>query len=100
MGLRRKNRIHEERGKGPTMQERLAMAMDETNSINAAKTRLKFQEHWMEVCNVDSPDQIDYDNPIVHLEWFLCEPKMLAKLTAKEPEIRQEVIDLMDDSQR
>ena len=97
MGKLRKERVHEDRGKGPSMKERIVMRMEETHDANTAKVRAQFLEHWMEVCGVDSVDKIDYDNPYVHLEWFLCDFKMIAKLTDGQ---REEVLALMDDQQR
>ena len=97
MGKARKEKVHKEHGDSMSMKERIAMRMEEKHDENTAKTRAKFLDHWMKVCNVDSPDKIDYDNPIVHLEWFLCDFKVLAKLTDGQ---REEVLAMMDDSQR
>jgi hypothetical protein len=51
----------------------------------------------MKVCGVDRPEDIDYSQPNVHLEWFLCDIRMLTRLQHGQ---REEVMALMDESQR
>lgn len=97
MGKNRKNRVHENQGESKRMSERLADWMDEKNDSNTAKVRLQAQELWMEMCNVDRPEEINYDDPRIHLEWFLCDQRVLAKLTNGQ---REEVLEMMDDQQR
>ena len=97
MGKRRKDKVHENQGERMSMKERLVMRMEMTHDQNTAKTRAKFLKHWMEVCGVDSVDKIDYDNPIVHLEWFLCDFTILAKLTDGQ---RENVLAMMDEQQK
>lgn len=57
---------------GQRISERLAMHFDE----NDAKTRFQYYPRWKEIS--DMPDgSIDYDNPIVALEWVLCDRRIL-----------------------
>lgn len=49
---------------------------------------------YMEICGVDTPDRIDYDNPHVKIMEILSDPINLKKLWS--PRTRQEVYDLMD----
>ena len=80
-----------------SLKERLALKMDEMAEQNAAQVRLKYYDRWMKICGVDRWEDIDFDNPIVHLEWFLCDWRMLGKLTDGN---RDEVLALMDEQQR
>lgn len=34
------------------------------------------QKRWMEYCNVDSPEKIDYENPMVKIEFWLLDFKL------------------------
>ena len=97
MGKWRRNKVHEEQGESMTMKERIATRLEESNDNNTAKVRAKALDSWMEICGVDRVEDIDYSNPRVHLEWFLCDFRMLAKLTSGK---REEVLELMDDQQR
>lgn len=64
---------------------------------NAAKTRLKYYDHWANLCGVTEWKDIDFDNPYVHLEWILCDPRVLFKLTGGA---REEALAMMDEQQR
>lgn len=99
MGKAKKERIHEKYGDSPSMRERIAMRMDESNANNTARIRAQAMEYWMELQGVDDPSLVDHseNDPIVHLEWFLCDFRMIAKLTAGK---RDEVLEQMDDLQR
>ncbi len=108
MGKRRKERVHEERGEGPhrerlsedeklSLKERISLKLEESNAQNTATTRLKFYPHWRKVCGVETDEEIDFDNPIVHLEWFLCDFRIQGKLMDGK---REEVLEMMDDVQR
>lgn len=61
-----------------------------------AKVRSKWTDRWMQICGVDTPDEIDYDNPYVHLEWILCDMGIQAKLMAGNLE---SAFKLMDEQQ-
>lgn len=50
---------------------------------------------YMEICKVDTPDQIDYSNPHVQILEILSDPINLKKLWSDKT--RQEVYDLMDE---
>ena len=99
MGKARKNRVHDSQGDSMTMKERIAKHLDESNSDNAAKMRADFLDKWMWMCGTDDPGKIDHseNQPIIHLEWFLCDPRIIAKLTGGR---REEVLEMMDDVQR
>lgn len=100
MGKARKQKVHDEQGPSKTMKERIVDRMEYMNDNNTAKTRAKCFDLWMEMSGVDTPDRINYDDPRIHLEWLLCDFKILGKLTSGKPELRQEVLDMMDDTQR
>ena len=60
---------------GQKIAERLEMHFDEDD----AKTRFQYYPRWREIS--DMPDgSIDYDNPIVALEWVLCDRRILDRL--------------------
>lgn len=39
-----------------------------------AQIRAHYLKDWMEICKVDRPEDIDYQNPHVHIQWLLCDP--------------------------
>ena len=39
-----------------------------------ARTSPEMQSRWMEYCGVDSPEDIDYSNPEVYIEFCACDP--------------------------
>lgn len=39
-----------------------------------ARTSPEIQQRWMEYCGVDSPEDIDYSNPEVYIEFCACDP--------------------------
>ncbi|MBR6911818.1 MAG: hypothetical protein IKN41_08185 [Candidatus Methanomethylophilaceae archaeon] len=71
--------------------------LQDTWGQHAASTRAKYLDRWCRLCGVDDPKDIDYDNPYVHLEWFLCDPRYLIKLTSGK---RNEVLAEMDEIQQ
>lgn len=72
-------------------------SLENSFDANTARVRAKYIPHWMRVCGVDRPEDIDYSQPNVHLEWFLCDIRMLTRLQDGR---REEVMALMDESQR
>lgn len=52
------------------------MKIDDMRNQAAMKTRMNPQmlERWMAYCKVDSPDDIDYADPCVYIEWSACDP--------------------------
>lgn len=57
---------------GQRISERLQMHFEEDD----ARTRFQYYPRWREIS--DLPDgSIDYDNPIVALEWVLCNRRIL-----------------------
>lgn len=62
-------------------------AFDEGYEKNVAQARLKWYDHWMKVCGVETWEEIDWTNPIVSLEWKLCDSKIQAKLMSGQREI-------------
>lgn len=80
-----------------TLKEKMLDKLEESSDENAAKVRYKFGPRWMKLCGVDRWEDIDWDNPYVHLEWFLCDWRMLGKLTDGR---RDEVLAKMDEQQR
>lgn len=55
-------------------------AFDNNYEKNVAEARMKWYGRWAKVCGVESWEDIDWANPIVSLEWKLCDPKTQAKL--------------------
>lgn len=57
---------------GKRISERLEMHFEEDD----AKTRFQYYPRWQEISNL--PDGgIDHENPIVALEWVLCDRRIL-----------------------
>lgn len=79
------------------VKEAFANKMEDTWATHAAQTRMKYLPRWAKLCGVEDYKDIDYSNPYVHLEWFLCDPRMLMKLTGGR---RNEVLALMDEQQQ
>ena len=48
-----------------------------------ARNRAQWLHSWMQICNVTRAEDIDYDNPDVHIQWLLTDPVNLMKLTDK-----------------
>lgn len=59
------------------------------------QVRAKHLSRWMEVCGVDSPDEIDYENPFVKIEWLLCDPAWLHAIKTKKG--REEFLERLGD---
>lgn len=73
-------------GKKSTLKDRLTEPMKEAYwrnyENNIAQARLKWYDHWARVCGVESWEDIDWSNPVVSLEWKLCDQGTQAKLMA------------------
>lgn len=70
-----------------TIKKKIKQRIDDKNEDDAGKVRLKFYNRWAEISNADKlPDgtydwgQIDWDNEFVRLEWYMCDPSIMAKL--------------------
>lgn len=102
MGKSKRDKVHREHGESMSMKERIVKHMDESNDNNAAKIRANFLDRWMDMCGSDDPYNIDHSEaqPIIHLEWFLCDPRVLAKLTGGQATCDEVVYEMMDDLQR
>lgn len=61
------------------------------------KTRSRYEERWMKLCGVDDPKDIDLNNPIVNLEYFLADFRIISRLTSGK---RDEVLAMMTEQQR
>ena len=75
-------------------------AFENNYESNVAKVRLKYYPHWMRVCGVDCAEDIDWSNPIVSLEWKLCDISTQAKLTSKKKELRDMVLETFTEEER
>lgn len=67
-----------------TLKERIDKSQDD----DAAKVRAKFLDRWAELTDCPIKEdgtydysQIDYENEFVKLEWYLCDPRILFKVT-------------------
>ena len=60
-----------------------------------SQVRFKHIDRWMDVCGVDSPEDIDYDNPFVKIEWLLCDPGWLHAIKSKKG--RDQFLERLDD---
>lgn len=61
------------------------------------KIRKKYEKRWMELSGTDDPEKIDLDNPIINLEYFLADFRIIARLTGGK---RNEVLEMMTEQQR
>ena len=76
-----------------TIRQKIIDVFEQNYDQKMAQARLRYFNRWKELSNRED-GSIDMDNPVVRLEWFLCDLKIVAKLTAGQ---RQEVLDLMPD---
>ena len=91
MGFRKKT------GEISGVSDRVRFELDMKHDQYTAQTRAHWTERWMEICGVQTPEEIDYDNPYVHLEWLLCDLRVTAKLTSG---MLDEALAMMDEKQR
>ena len=71
--------------------------IETSNDQYTLKIRAKYQERWMKLSNTDDPTKIDLTNPIVNLEFFLADFRIIARLTGGK---RDEVLAMMTETQR
>lgn len=61
---------------------------DEYRAQVTANMRQKNLAQWCEYCGVNNPSEIDYENPQVKIEFYLCDPYY--SLNLNKEEVRQE----------
>lgn len=83
-----KNKVREFKNSGS---KKINRAHDEVNY----RVRAKYINRWMELSGVDRPEEIDYNEPHVAIEWLLCDPVNLKLIRSRNPKDRQRVYDLM-----
>ena len=91
MGFRKKT------GDIDGLADRVRFEMDGKHQQYTSQVRAKWLDRWMEICGVDDPEKIDYDNPYVHLEWLLCDTRVTSKLPGG---MLEEALAMMDEKQR
>lgn len=71
-----------------SLKETLKLYVDESQDRDAAKVRLKWMDRWAKITNCPMDEngkydhsKIDFDNEFVRLEWYLCDPRILFKVT-------------------
>lgn len=64
----------------------------------AMRNRQEHLQDWARICGVTRFADIDYSNPIVSLEWQLCDPKILKGL--QDPEKRKVFLDGLTEAER
>ena len=78
------------------------MVMDNfVNAVDERRTlakRVEFLPRWAEICGVADPRDIDYTNTQVHLEYILCDVKILRGLS--KPGGRDALFSLLTDEER
>lgn len=79
------------------LKERLYDSMDGIAATAAPQVERKYHPRWMKICGVDTPEQIDYDNPVVSTERFLCNPQVIRDLIQGR---RDDVLAKMSETQR
>lgn len=70
------------------VKEALTKRIMDTQEDDAMKVRAKFMDRWAELSNCPKNEdgqydysKIDYDNEFIQLEWHLCDPRILFKVT-------------------
>lgn len=71
--------------------------MEENQDQFAYQIRKKYEKRWMELSGTDDPTKIDLTNPIINLEYFLADFRIIARLTGGK---RDEVLAMMTETQR
>ena len=68
------------------LKEDLIRNMDSAHDNDCAKVRAKWMDRWAKLSDCPIVDghydyeQIDWDNEFIKLEWWMCDPGILAKL--------------------
>lgn len=75
--------------------DNVKIQMDMRKGDILTQVRSKYLARWMDVCGVDSPEDIDYDNPFVKIEWLLCDPGWLHAIKSKKG--REQFLERLDD---
>lgn len=105
MGKKRLQRIREERGQGPTMEElkdrglkdKIMASMDGKYDSSVAKARAACYPRWRAMTDRGPDEDPDFTNPFVHLEWILCDLKVQVHLSEGN---REEAFKYFDDQQK
>lgn len=76
------------RGKMKEVKKALADRLEESTDNQTMQIRAKFMDRWAELSNCPKDEngnydysKIDYDNEFIKLEWWLCDPRILMKVT-------------------
>lgn len=67
---------------------------DKLNDMNdnvAFQVRAKFLEQWCDYCGVTDPNDIDYNEPHVAIEYLLCDPVNIKMIRSKNPDDKAKV---------
>lgn len=63
-----------------------------------AQIRAHYLNDWMEICGVTRVEDIDYDNPHVHIQWLLCDPYWQRAI--KKPKGKAEFFEQLTEEER
>lgn len=69
--------------------------IDDLHDNVSLQVRAKFLDDWCEICGVDDPKDIDYNEPHVAIEFLLCDPVNIKLLRSKRIEDKQMVYSQM-----
>lgn len=69
---------------------------DAKHAEAVAMIRANRMYDFMEMCGVGEPEQIDYDNPHVKINWLLCDPVNLRMVT--NPKHRDKFYAMLDEA--
>lgn len=81
------------------IREMLGEKADDLHDRITAQARAKWLTRWAERTEeitgrpCESPDDIDYTDPYIHIEWLLCDPTNQARIQSKDPEARARFFD-------
>lgn len=84
-------------GKYQAVKDAFWNKIETDNDKFTIKIRKKYEKRWMELSGTDDPTKIDLTNPIVNLEFFLADFRIIARLTGGK---RDEVLAMMTETQR
>ena len=68
---------------------------DAKHAEYVAMVRASRMHDFMEMCGVGEPEQIDYDNPHVRINWLLCDPTNI--MAVVNPKSRHRFYELLDE---